>query len=93
MITPTPEDEAALEATKAPLMEHLIELRKRLVWSMLSFGVCFIACFSVSTRIMDFLMKPMAATTNSKTAGLISFIVRSKRQAQTGSTASNRVNS
>jgi sec-independent protein translocase protein TatC len=64
VIAPTPEDEAALDATKAPLMEHLIELRKRLVWSMLSFGACFIACFAVSTRIMDFLMKPMAATTN-----------------------------
>ena len=25
MITPTPEDEAALDATKAPLMEHLLE--------------------------------------------------------------------
>jgi len=64
MITPTPEDEAALEATKAPLMEHLIELRKRLVWSMLAFGASFIVCFAVSTRIMDFLMKPMTAATN-----------------------------
>jgi sec-independent protein translocase protein TatC len=64
VINPTPEDEAALEATKAPLLEHLVELRKRLVWSMLSFGVCFAGCFAVSTRIMDFLMKPMAAATN-----------------------------
>ncbi len=28
VIQPTPEDEAALDATKAPLMEHLLELRR-----------------------------------------------------------------
>ena len=37
MTTPTTDDEAAIEATKAPLMDHLIELRKRLVWSMIAF--------------------------------------------------------
>ena len=35
MTAPSTEDEAALDATRAPLMEHLIELRKRLVWAML----------------------------------------------------------
>ena len=28
------EDEVAIEATKAPLMEHLVELRRRLIWSL-----------------------------------------------------------
>ena len=64
MITPTPEDEAALNATRAPLMDHLIELRKRLVWGMISFGVCFVICFAVSTPIFDFLVKPLHQTTN-----------------------------
>ena len=64
MTAPTKEDEAALDATRAPLMEHLIELRKRLVWALVSFGVCFVACFAVSTPILHFLMKPMQATTN-----------------------------
>ena len=64
MITPTPEDEAALNATRAPLMEHLVELRKRLVWAMLSFGVCFVVCFSFATPIFNFLIKPLGATTN-----------------------------
>ena len=31
MTTPSPEDKEALDATRAPLMEHLVELRKRLV--------------------------------------------------------------
>jgi sec-independent protein translocase protein TatC len=60
---PSTEDEAALDATRAPLMEHLIELRKRLVWAMLSFGVCFVVCFAFSTPILNFLERPLAAAT------------------------------
>ena len=60
----SPEDQAALEATKAPLMEHLVELRKRLVWGMISFGVCFVICFAVSTPIFDFLIRPLHQATN-----------------------------
>ena len=59
MIAPTQEDEAALDATSAPLMEHLIELRKRLVWAMVSFGVCFVICFAFSTPIFQFLTVPL----------------------------------
>jgi len=61
---PTDEDEAALDATRAPLMEHLIELRKRLIWALASFGVCFVVCFAFSTKILNFLERPMAAATN-----------------------------
>jgi sec-independent protein translocase protein TatC len=61
---PTDEDEAALDATRAPLMEHLVELRKRLVWAMLSFGVCFVVCFAFSTPILHFLTRPLQAATN-----------------------------
>jgi len=64
MNAPTPEDKAALDATRAPLMEHLIELRKRLVYGMISFGICFVLCFSVSTPIFDFLVKPLHQATN-----------------------------
>jgi sec-independent protein translocase protein TatC len=61
---PTREDEAALDATRAPLLEHLIELRKRLVWAMASFAVCFVFCFAFSTPILHFLERPMATATN-----------------------------
>ena len=64
MITPTPEDEAALDATKAPLMEHLLELRTRLIWSVVSFGICFAICFGFSTQILHFLERPLSAATN-----------------------------
>lgn len=59
MIAPSPEDEAALEATKAPLMEHLIELRKRLVWGLSAFAVAFVICFALSGEIFDFLTQPL----------------------------------
>lgn len=59
MSGPTEEDEAALDATRAPLMEHLVELRKRLIWAMLSFGVCFVFCFAFSTQIFQFLTMPL----------------------------------
>ncbi len=64
MSGPTPEDKAALDATRAPLMEHLVELRKRLVYAMISFGLCFGACFYFATPIFNFLIKPLHATTN-----------------------------
>ncbi len=35
----TRNDEDEIEASKAPLIEHLIELRRRLIWSLLSFIV------------------------------------------------------
>jgi len=62
--TPSPEDEAALEATKAPLMEHLLELRRRLIYALLSFAVCFGVCFGFSKEIFNFLTVPLHATTN-----------------------------
>lgn len=64
MVTPSQEDEAALDATKAPLMDHLLELRTRLIWALVSFGVCFGICFAFSTPIFNFLTRPLHATTN-----------------------------
>ena len=37
-----------IEATKAPLLEHLVELRNRLVRSVIAFLICFILCFALS---------------------------------------------
>jgi len=60
MIDRTPEDEAAIEATKAPLLDHLIELRKRIIWSLLALAVCFGICFGFSKQIYAFLTEPLA---------------------------------
>jgi sec-independent protein translocase protein TatC len=61
---PSQEDEAALEATKAPLMEHLVELRRRLIYALLGFAVCFVICFYFAPVIFNFLVRPLHVTTN-----------------------------
>ena len=59
MVKPTPEDEAALDATKAPLLEHLLELRTRLIHAVISFVVCFLVSFFFSKQIFTFLTAPL----------------------------------
>jgi sec-independent protein translocase protein TatC len=61
MNKPTADDEAAIDATKAPLMTHLIELRQRLIWSTIAFVACFLICFVFSKPIYAFLTEPLAA--------------------------------
>jgi sec-independent protein translocase protein TatC len=45
-------------ATKAPLMEHLIELRRRLIWSSLAILVAFAVCFYFAKPIYNLLLFP-----------------------------------
>jgi sec-independent protein translocase protein TatC len=47
-----------IEATKAPLMEHLIELRSRLIKAVAALGVMFVLCFFFSTQIFNVLVWP-----------------------------------
>src|ERR1700733_6777077 len=54
------EDEEAVEATKAPLLDHLLELRKRLIWSIVAFVICFLICFAFAKYIYAFLTMPLA---------------------------------
>ena len=43
-----------------PLLDHLIELRTRLLWSILGFIVAFFACYAVAEPIYGFLVQPLA---------------------------------
>ncbi|MSP02033.1 MAG: twin-arginine translocase subunit TatC [Acetobacteraceae bacterium] len=43
-----------------PLMDHLIELRTRLIWAMVSFAVCFVVSYYFSDIIYYFLARPLA---------------------------------
>ena len=47
-----------IEASKAPLMEHLIELRKRLVWSLLATFAAFLVCLYFAKPIYNLLLWP-----------------------------------
>jgi sec-independent protein translocase protein TatC len=59
-VTPSPDEEAELESSKAPLLEHLVELRNRIVYSLIAFVICFIGCYFVATPIYTFLTQPLA---------------------------------
>lgn len=48
-----------IEDSSAPLIEHLAELRTRLIRASLAFIVAMILCFTVATPIFDFLSKPI----------------------------------
>jgi sec-independent protein translocase protein TatC len=47
-----------IEATKAPLIEHLIELRSRLIKAMIAFVIALILCFFVAKQIYNVLTWP-----------------------------------
>jgi sec-independent protein translocase protein TatC len=49
-----------VEKSRAPLLDHLIELRKRLIVSLLAFGVCFIVGYFCAKPIYAFLAQPLA---------------------------------
>jgi sec-independent protein translocase protein TatC len=51
-------DEDEIEASRAPLMEHLIELRKRLMWAMLAILIAFLVCFFFARHIYNVLVFP-----------------------------------
>jgi sec-independent protein translocase protein TatC len=50
--------EPDIDASKAPLMEHLIELRSRLIKSLLAFMVMLIICFAGAKYIYNILLFP-----------------------------------
>jgi sec-independent protein translocase protein TatC len=73
-----------IEATKAPLMDHLIELRSRLIKSLIAFGIALAGCFFIAKHIFNILTWPyiwVAGAEHSKfiyTALLEYFVVQLK---------------
>jgi sec-independent protein translocase protein TatC len=48
-----------LDETQAPLLDHLIELRARLIRSFLALFVAFIVCYFFADQILAFLVQPL----------------------------------
>ena len=61
---PSPVDEELteddVESSKMPLIEHLIELRNRLLWSIGALVVGFVLCYLVAEEMYRFLVQPLA---------------------------------
>ena len=53
-----PQADDEVEASRAPLMEHLTELRTRLIWVLGAVALAFIACFTFAEWIYNVLLVP-----------------------------------
>ncbi|GEO35995.1 sec-independent protein translocase protein TatC [Skermanella aerolata] len=49
-----------LDDSKMPLLDHLIELRTRLMYSILAIFAAFLVCYYFSPQIYAFLVRPLA---------------------------------
>ena len=47
-----------IDQTKAPLLDHLIELRRRLIYCVIAVCVSFVFCYAFSNQIYNFLLIP-----------------------------------
>ncbi len=54
----TPEDDE-VEASRAPLIEHLTELRDRLIKALIGLAICVVLCFFFATDLFDILTRPL----------------------------------
>lgn len=52
------EKEDVINDKPMPLLDHLLELRKRLMWSLGAFFIAFLGCYYFSHPIFDFLAAP-----------------------------------
>lgn len=55
-----------IDETKAPLLEHLIELRRRLLWSFAALAVAFGICLYFARPIFAVLVQPLLAAGQGK---------------------------
>ncbi len=74
------DEEKQIEATKAPLMDHLVELRGRLIKALAAFAVAAILCFFFAKQIYNVLTWPyiwVAGPENSKFiyTGLLEYFI------------------
>jgi sec-independent protein translocase protein TatC len=66
-----PEGYDEIEASKAPLIDHLIELRQRLIYTLIGIAAGFVICFAFATRIYTILVWPYLWATGGDKVNMI----------------------
>lgn len=59
-------EEEDIDASRAPLLDHLIELRRRMLWSVVALLIAFVGCFYFARPIFSFLVQPLVAAGQGK---------------------------
>ena len=55
--------------TPMPLLEHLVELRRRLIWAAVGFFAAFLLCYYFAGAIYSFLARPLAVVLSTQGGG------------------------
>jgi sec-independent protein translocase protein TatC len=55
------QDDSEIEGSRAPLMEHLVELRHRLIVSLIAYAIAVAVCYIFSKNLFEFLLHPFNA--------------------------------
>ncbi|HWL81833.1 MAG TPA: twin-arginine translocase subunit TatC [Roseomonas sp.] len=63
------EPEDTIDDKPMPLIEHLLELRTRLLWSLGAFIIAFALCYYFSAQIYGFLARPLADILQQQSGG------------------------
>ena len=65
----TTTDDDPIHDKPMPLLDHLVELRRRVLVSMVTFLVAFLVCYHFSSEIYGFLARPLATALADKPGG------------------------
>ncbi len=63
-----------IDASKAPLIDHLVELRSRLISSLIALGISFVICFIFAKQIYNLLVLPYLWANGGAASGPIEMI-------------------
>ncbi len=69
--TPADDGQSDIDASRAPLIEHLTELRQRLIYSLAAFFGTFVVCFFFAKPIYNVLVWPFVRVVGAENAKLI----------------------
>ncbi len=64
-------EEDGIEASKAPLLDHLTELRQRLIYAIVAFFAMFVLCFAFAKQIYNILLWPFVSVVGAENAKAI----------------------
>ena len=65
------EGQNEIDASKAPLMDHLVELRQRLIYALIAFFIMFVVCFAFAGTIFNVLLWPFISVVGAENAKTI----------------------